>query len=81
MNNTLYDHRLENLPASIWEKITQIDELKGCWVGRVRLGPQVLGRLKQSVLITSCAGYFTHPFEFLANGDARRKQPENHRKT
>ena len=53
MNNTNNDKRLENLPASIWEKITQIDELKGRWVGGVRLGPQVLGRLKQSVLITS----------------------------
>ncbi len=45
--------RIENLPASIWEKIAQIDELKGRWAGSVRLGPQVLGRLKQSVLITS----------------------------
>jgi len=48
-----YDRRLENLPASIWEKITQIDELKGRWVGGVRLGPLVLGRMKQTVLITS----------------------------
>src|SRR3989337_2848446 len=53
MNNTNNDKRLENLPASVWDKITQIDELKGSWVGGVRLGPQVLGRLKQSVLITS----------------------------
>src|SRR4030042_457271 len=49
----VYNQRLENLPASIWDKITQIDELKGRWVGGVRLGPQVLGRLKQSVLVTS----------------------------
>jgi Fic family protein len=49
----ILDRRLENLPASIWERITQIDELKGRWVGGVRLSPQVLGRLKQSVLITS----------------------------
>lgn len=48
-----YERRLENLPAEIWEKITQIEELKGRWVGGVQLGPQVLGRLKQSVLITS----------------------------
>ena len=53
MLQDVYDRRLENLPASIWEKIAQIDELKGLWVGGVRLGPQVLGRLKQSVLITS----------------------------
>ena len=48
-----YERRLENLPVESWEKITQIEELKGRWVGSVRLGPQVLGRLKQSVLITS----------------------------
>ncbi len=53
MEQDVYDRRLENLPASIWEKIAQIDELKGRWAGGVRLGPQVLGRLKQSVLITS----------------------------
>jgi Fic family protein len=53
MTNTNNDKRLENLPAFIWNKITQIDELKGRWVGGVRLGPLVLGRLKQSVLITS----------------------------
>lgn len=53
MLQNVYDRRLENLPTSIWEKIAQIDELKGHWVGGVRLGPQVLGRLKQSVLITS----------------------------
>jgi Fic family protein len=49
----IFDRRLENLPASIWERISQIDELKGRWIGGVRLSPQVLGRLKQSVLITS----------------------------
>ena len=45
--------RLETLPAEIWTKIAQIDELKGQWRGGVHLSPQVLGRLKQSVLITS----------------------------
>jgi Fic family protein len=49
----VYDCRLENLPVSMWEKIAQVDELKGRWVGGVRLSPQVLGRLKQSVLVTS----------------------------
>jgi len=53
MNPSIYDQRLENLPASMWDKIAQIDELKGRWAGGVRLSPQVLGRLKQSVLITS----------------------------
>ena len=53
MIHDVYDRRLESLPVSIWEKITQIDELKGRWVGGVRLSPQVLGRLKQSVLVAS----------------------------
>ncbi len=53
MQRDTYDRRVENLPGSIWEKISRIDELKGRWVGGVRLGPQVLGRLKKSVLITS----------------------------
>lgn len=45
--------RLENLPADIWSKIIKIDELKGRWISGARLNPQVLGRLKKSVLITS----------------------------
>ena len=48
-----FDARLEHLPNSVWTKIAQIDELKGRWVGGVHLSPQVLGRLKQSVLVTS----------------------------
>jgi Fic family protein len=53
MIQAIYDERLEHLPASVLDKIAQIDELKGRWVGGIRLSPQVLGRLKQSVLITS----------------------------
>lgn len=45
--------RLDNLPSSIWTKITQIDELKGRWSAGAQLNPQVLGRLKKSVLATS----------------------------
>lgn len=48
-----FDHRLLSIPADIWSKIIQIDELKGQWIGGARLAPQVLGRLKRSVLITS----------------------------
>jgi len=51
--NKRFDQRLENIPAEIWSKITQIDELKGQWIAGARLSPQVLGRLKRSVLITS----------------------------
>ena len=48
-----FNHRLENLPAEIWSKIIQIDELKGRWTSGAKLNPVVLGRLKRSVLITS----------------------------
>jgi Fic family protein len=45
--------RIGNLPPEIWSKTALIDELKGRWVSGARLNPQVLGRLKRSVLITS----------------------------
>src|SRR3990167_4573715 len=48
-----FDHRLEHIPADIVSKIAQIDELKGRWISGAQLSPQVLGRLKRSVLITS----------------------------
>jgi len=53
MDHTILHQRLNEIPASIWQKIAQIDELKGQWIGGVKLGPQVLGRLKKSVLVTS----------------------------
>ncbi|OGC23762.1 hypothetical protein A2291_05195 [candidate division WOR-1 bacterium RIFOXYB2_FULL_42_35] len=48
-----FNKRLDNLPAEIWSKIAQIDELKGQWIAGAKLSPQVLGRLKRSVLVTS----------------------------
>src|SRR3989338_2993662 len=48
-----FDKRLSNISPSIWSKIVKIDELKGRWIGGLDLIPQVLGRLKKSVLITS----------------------------
>jgi len=47
------DKRLQNIPAEIWLKINKIDESKGQWIAGAKLSPQVLGRLKRSVLITS----------------------------
>ncbi len=51
MNNL--SKRIDNIPADIIAKIAKIDELKGQWIAGARLSPQVLGRLKKSVLITS----------------------------
>lgn len=44
---------LQNIPARLWEYIARIEECKGGWAEGAKLGPQVLGRLKQSVLVTS----------------------------
>ena len=52
-NDNQFDQRLQNLPAGVLTKIAQIDELKGQWIAGARLSPQVLGRLKRSVLVTS----------------------------
>ena len=51
--NNRFDQRLASIPSELWSKITQIEELKGQWIAGARLSPQVLGRLKRSVLITS----------------------------
>ena len=48
-----FDRRLQRIPHSLWSKVTQIDQLKGQWIGGAQLSPQVLGRLKKSVLVTS----------------------------
>jgi len=48
-----FSKRIENIPSAIVSKIAKIDELKGQWISGARLSPQVLGRLKRSVLITS----------------------------
>lgn len=52
MNNKFH-HRFNDIPSSIWEKITQIENIKGQWTSGAKLSPQILGRLKKSVLVTS----------------------------
>lgn len=48
-----FSKRLDSISAEIITKIAKIDELKGRWITGAKLSPQVLGRLKRSVLITS----------------------------
>jgi len=48
-----FETRFTNLTHEIWTKITQIEEIKGKWSASSRLSPQILVRLKRSVLITS----------------------------
>ena len=45
--------RIQNIPQHLWNLVNQIDELKGRWVGGASLNPQILTRLKKSVLVTS----------------------------
>lgn len=51
--NSQFEAKFANIPAEIWSKIAKIDEIKGRWMGGVNLSPQILGRLKKSVLVTS----------------------------
>ncbi|MFH1537206.1 MAG: Fic family protein [Patescibacteria group bacterium] len=48
-----FDKRLKNISARILTKILEIDDYKTKWISGAKLNPQVLGRLKKSVLITS----------------------------
>jgi len=49
----IFSKRIESISSTLVSKIAKIDELKGQWITGARLSPQVLGRLKRSVLITS----------------------------
>ena len=53
VKNKKFEKRLAQLPPGIFLRIAQIDELKGQWTAGANLNPQLLGRLKGSVLITS----------------------------
>ena len=52
-NTRKLDLGLQNIPSDIWKEIAAIDELKGRWTAGANLHPQILSRLKRSVLITS----------------------------
>jgi Fic family protein len=53
MNNLEHFDKRIKTNQGILSKIGKIDEFKGFWQGSLRLSPQILSRLKQSVLITS----------------------------
>jgi len=53
MKKDRFIKRFQNLPPGIWNKVIKIDGLRGQWIAGAKLSPQVLGRLKRSVLITS----------------------------
>lgn len=41
------------LTQEVLAKIAKIDHFKGLWQGSLKIGPQILGRLKSWVIITS----------------------------
>ena len=48
-----FNKRLAIISPEILSKIARIEQLKGQWIQGAKLNPQLLGRLKRSVLITS----------------------------
>lgn len=52
MNQNRFNKRIP-LTQEILGKIAKIDQFKGLWQGSLRLSPQILGRLKSWVIITS----------------------------
>lgn len=50
--NERFNKRIKITPE-ILQKISKIDEFKGLWQGGINLAPQILARLKRSVIITS----------------------------
>jgi Fic family protein len=48
-----FAQRFVNLSPEIITLIGQIETLKGQWIGSTQLSPQILGRLRRSVLVTS----------------------------
>ena len=50
--NEGFNKRIKITPE-ILQKISKIDEFKGLWQGGINLAPQILARLKRSVIITS----------------------------
>ena len=48
-----FNKRFKNIDPQVWGRIEEIDAIKDHWSAGIRLDPQILGRLKKSVLITS----------------------------
>ncbi|MDD5593163.1 MAG: Fic family protein [Candidatus Margulisbacteria bacterium] len=67
-----FEQRLNDLPDQLWSKIAKIDELKGQWIAGAKLSPQVLGRLKKSVLVTSTGASTRIEGARLSDGDVEK---------
>lgn len=47
------NHRLRQIPFEVWSRISKIDQLNEQWIDGAQFSPQVIGRLRRSVLISS----------------------------
>lgn len=70
--NKRLDQRIIKISGKIWSRISSIEELKGQWVAGAQLSPQVLGRLKRSVLITSTGASTRIEGAKLSDGDIEK---------
>ena len=52
MSTDRYEKRI-HITSEILNKVAEIDRIKGQWRGGLKISPQILGRLKTSVIITS----------------------------
>ncbi len=52
MHTNRFEKRIK-ITSEVLNKIAEIDRIKGQWKGGLKISPQILGRLKTSVIITS----------------------------
>jgi len=67
-----FNKRLQDLPENIYQLIDKIDLLKSKWVAGAKLDPQVLSKLKKSVLITSTGASTRIEGSDLSDADVER---------
>ncbi len=70
--NNKFNKRINALSRNIYEPIDKIDLLKSKWVSGAQLDPQVLGKLKRSVLITSAGASTRIEGSELSDEDVER---------
>lgn len=71
----IFAQRIQNAvkkSPQILNKIAQIDELKGLWKGRLALSPQILNRLKKSVVITSTGSSTRIEGSYLSDEEVKK---------
>jgi Fic family protein len=70
--NYKFNQRMQDLPENIYQLINKIDLLKSKWVSGAQLDPQVLSKLKKSVLITSAGASTRIEGSELSDEDVER---------